>query len=205
MPAGTAFVKFSQPEQAQKCIDASRTGSKVPTAAMNERCIHAIHLYPALQGIVLGGRSLAVSLAVTRQEAQRCSLQWCGREHTVDGCGTVDVGVDVSLSYVVLNPAAWQRVGHGVEVFEHVALTPSHPSYMCTHTHTHTHTHTLSSSINKSEKKSGEGEDKRNLFLAKEGQIYPDSDAAKGLSKADLNKRMKVLASLRSTHASHVQ
>lgn len=34
--------------------------------------------------------------------------------------------------------------------------------------------------------------DKRNLYLAKEGTIYPESPAAKGVSQADLSKRLEV-------------
>ena len=93
--------------------------------------------------------------------------------------------------------SARQRFGLGVNLY--ILLPPTLSAYACkpmyTHTHTHTHTHTLSCSINKSQKeKSGrdKDEDKRNLYLAKEGQIHPDSDAARGLSKADLGKRMKV-------------
>ena len=37
----------------------------------------------------------------------------------------------------------------------------------------------------------GEAKDKRNLYLAKEGLILPGSNAAQGLSKADLLKRQK--------------
>ena len=39
-----------------------------------------------------------------------------------------------------------------------------------------------------------ESKDKRNLYLAKEGLILPGSEAAQGLSKADLLKRQKAEA-----------
>lgn len=42
------------------------------------------------------------------------------------------------------------------------------------------------------EKKRVKPRDKRNIYLAKEGLIYPDSPAAEGMSQADLTKRLQV-------------
>ncbi|KAL5010538.1 hypothetical protein ScPMuIL_012843 [Solemya velum] len=48
--------------------------------------------------------------------------------------------------------------------------------------------------LNDKEKKLKENKDKRNLFLAREGLIRSGTEEAKGLSKGDLDKRMKVEA-----------
>jgi len=44
--------------------------------------------------------------------------------------------------------------------------------------------------INKSKEK--QPKDKRNLYLAREGLIREGTEAAQGVSKMDMNKRMKV-------------
>ena len=44
----------------------------------------------------------------------------------------------------------------------------------------------------KSQENFHKNRDKRNLYLAKEGLIYPDSEAAKDVSQTDLTKRLTV-------------
>lgn len=46
------------------------------------------------------------------------------------------------------------------------------------------------SDLNKSKEK--QPKDKRNLYLAREGQVRSGTKAAEGVSSADMNKRMKV-------------
>jgi nucleolar protein 4 len=102
VPKGTAFVKFSTPEEAQSCMQAASSDGQDPST----------------KGLVMDGRKLDVIMAVSRQQA--------------------------------------------------ASLKKTHTSGQYK-------------------------EDRRNLYLAKEGQILPGSDLAKELSKSDMAKRMKSL------------